>query len=67
MWWQWLIAAVVVIIAVCGFVSIVKLQTHRLSDPTDNTADDVYDRYADSLRKQRRFARNHGGEWGNEE
>jgi hypothetical protein len=67
MWWQWLIAAVVVIIAVYGFVSFVRVQTHKLSDRTDHTADDVYDRYADSQRKQQRFARSHGGEWRNEE
>ena len=50
MWWQYVIAAVVVIFAVWGFVSVVRLQTHRLSDRTDNTAEDVYDRYADSQR-----------------
>lgn len=63
MWWQYLIAAVVVILAVWGFISVVKLQTHRLSDKTDNTAEDVYDRYGDSLDKQRRYARERGGEW----
>ena len=47
MWWQYLIAAVVVILAVWGFITVVKLQTHRLSDKTDNTAEDVYDRYGD--------------------
>ena len=63
MWWQYLIAAVVVILAVWGFISVVKLQTHRLSDKTDNTAEDVYDRYGDSLDKQRRYAQERGGEW----
>ncbi len=48
MWWQYVIAAVLVTLAVWGFVSVVRLQTHRLSDRTDNTAEDVYDRYADS-------------------
>jgi hypothetical protein len=67
MWWQYLIAAVVVIFAIWGFVSVVKLQTHRLSDKTDNTAEDVYDRYSDSLHKQRKYAADHGGEWRNEE
>jgi hypothetical protein len=63
MWWQYLIAAVVVILAVWGFISVVKLQTHRLSDKTDNTAEDMYDRYGDSLDKQRRYAQERGGEW----
>jgi hypothetical protein len=26
----------------------------------------VYDRYADSLQKQRKYAKEHGGEWRNE-
>ena len=67
MWWQYLIAAVVAIFAVWGFVSVVKLQTHRLSDRTDTTAEDVYDRYADSQRKQRKYAGEHAGEWRNDE
>jgi hypothetical protein len=66
MWWQYLIAAAVVIIAVWGFVSMVKLQTRRLSDRTGNTAEDIYDRSADSLRKQRKYAQDRGGEWRNE-
>ena len=66
MWWQYVIAAVVVILAVYGFVSLIKLQTHRVSDQTDNTAEDVYDRYAESPRRQHRYAREHGGEWRNQ-
>jgi uncharacterized membrane protein len=66
MWWQYVIAAVVLIIAVYGFVSLVKVQTHRVSDKTDHTAEDVYDRYAESPRQQHRYARQRGGEWRNE-
>ena len=66
MWWQYVIAAVVVILAVWGFVSVVRWQTHRLSDKTGNTAADVYDRYASTTRQQRKYARERGGEWGNE-
>ena len=65
MWWQYVIAAVVLIIAVYGFVSLVKVQTHRVSDKTDNTAEDVYARYAGSSRQQHRYAQQHGGEWRN--
>ena len=66
MWWQYVIAAVVLIIAVYGFVSLVKVQTNRVSDKTDKTAEDVYDRYAESSRQQHRYAQQHGGEWKNE-
>ena len=65
MWWQYLIAAVVVILR-SGASSVVRLQTHRVSDKTDNTAEDMYDRYGDSLDKQRRYAQERGGEWKNE-
>lgn len=65
MWWQYLIVVVVAVFAVWGFVSVVKLQTRRMSDRTDNTAEDVYDRYADPLPKQRKYAERRGGEWRN--
>lgn len=67
MWWQWLVGAVVVVVAVWGFISVVRMQTHRLSDRTNNTAEDVYDRYADRPREQRKYAQDHGGEWKDEE
>ena len=66
MWWQILIGAVVVIAAVYAFVTLVRFQTRRLSSKTDRTADDVYDPYADPLRKQRRYAQERGGEWKDE-
>lgn len=66
MWWQYVIGAAVVILAIYGFISLVRLQTGRLASRTDRTAEDVYDRYADSARKQRRYARERGGEWRNE-
>lgn len=33
-----------------------------LNRRTTRTAEDMYDQYADSPRKQRRYAREHGGE-----
>jgi hypothetical protein len=65
MWWQYLIVVVVAVFAVWGFLSVVKLQTRRMSARTGNTAEDVYDRYADPLPKQRKYAEQHGGEWRN--
>lgn len=63
MWWQILIGAVVLIAVVYAFVTLVRFQTGRLSSKTDRTADDMYDSYADPLRKQRRYAQERGGEW----
>jgi hypothetical protein len=34
-----------------------------LARKTTRTAESMYDEYADSPRKQRRYAREHGGEW----
>jgi hypothetical protein len=42
-------------------------ETRILSRPTTRTAADMYASYADSLRKQRRYARRHGGDWTNDE
>jgi hypothetical protein len=63
MWWQILIGAVVVIAVVYAFLTLVRFQTRSLSRKTDRTADDLYDSHADSLRKQRRYAQERGGEW----
>jgi hypothetical protein len=67
MWWQYLIGAVVVIVVVYGFISLTRFQTGRLSRKTDRTAEDMYGSYADSLPKQRRYARERGGEWADEQ
>jgi type II secretory pathway component PulL len=66
MWWQYVIMAVVAIVVVYAFVSLTRFQTRRLSRKTDRTAEDMYDSYADSPGKQRRYARRRGGEWRNE-
>lgn len=62
-WWEALIFFAVVIVAIWGFLSMVGLRTRSLSRRTDRTAQDMYDQFADSPRKQRRYARDHGGQW----
>ncbi len=66
MWWQYVIMAVVAIVVVYAFVSLTGFQTRRLTRKTDRTAQDMYDSYADSPGKQRRYARRRGGEWRDE-
>jgi hypothetical protein len=65
-WWEILIFIAVVVLAVWGFASIVGLQTRTLTRHTRRSAQDLYDNFADSPRKQRRYAREHGGEWRND-
>ena len=61
-WWEIILFIAVVIFAIYAFASIVGFRTRSLTRPTDRTAQDMYDNYADSPRKQRSYARHHGGE-----
>ena len=65
-WWEAFLFFAAVILAIWGFVSIVGFRTRTLTRRTDRTAQDMYDEFADSPRKQQRYARRHGGEWRNE-
>jgi hypothetical protein len=62
-WWQYIIIAAVILLGIYGFLTLTRFETRFLSRRTDRTAADLYPSYADSLRKQRRYARQHGGEW----
>jgi hypothetical protein len=62
-WWQYIIIAAVILLGIYGFLTLTRFETRVLSRRTNRTAADMYPSYADSLRKQRRYARQHGGEW----
>ena len=62
-WWGYVLFLLAVAVAIWGFMSLVGFRTQWLSRRTDRTAQDLYPSYADSPRKQRRFAREHGGQW----
>jgi hypothetical protein len=65
-WWEITVFIIVVIVAIWGFASMVGLETRNLTRRTSRTAQDLYSSYGDSPRKQRRYAREHGGSWHNE-
>jgi hypothetical protein len=65
-WWEAILFFAAVILAIWGFISIVGFRTRYLTRRTDRTPEDMYSDYADLPRKQRRYARRHGGEWRNE-
>jgi hypothetical protein len=67
MWWQYIILAAVLVLLLYCFRVIVGHRTRLLTRKTDRTAEDMYDSYADSNRKQRRFARDRGGQWRDDE
>lgn len=63
MWWQYIIIAAVILFGIYGFLTLTGFETRVLSRRTSRRAEDLYPRYADSLRKQRRYAKEHDGEW----
>jgi len=68
MWWlDDIIIPAVLILGVSCFVWLVRLQTWRLTRKTARTAEDLYPRYADSIRQQRKYAKEHGGQLRDEE
>jgi hypothetical protein len=65
-WWETLLFLAAVIVAIWGFASLVGFRTRSVTRRTDRTADQLYDQFADSPRRQRKYARQHGGEWHND-
>lgn len=65
-WWETILFLAAVILAIWGFASLVGFRTRSLTRRTDRTAEQMYDRFADSPRRQRKYARQHGGEWHND-
>ena len=65
--WEYVIIAAVLLLGIYGFLTLTGFETRVLSRRTTRTAADMYDSYGDSLRKQRRYARQHGAERANGE
>jgi len=63
MWWLYVVVVVVLLFGVYAFLVLAGFETRMLSRRTTRTAESMYPRYAGSLRKQRRYARQHGGQW----
>jgi hypothetical protein len=64
MWWlDDIIVPAVLILGVSCFVLLVRSSTRRsVRKTTTRTAEDLYPLYADSIRKQRKYAKEHGGQ-----
>jgi hypothetical protein len=65
--WEYVIVAVILLFGIYAFLVLTGFETRTLSRRTTGTAESMYPSYADSLRKQRRYARQHGGEWTSDE
>lgn len=66
-WWETVLFFIAVGLAIWGFISMVGMRTSFLTRKTTRTAQDLYGNYADSPRKQRKYAREHGGDWSDRE
>ena len=62
---MWLDIGIVALFIFGGyaFLQLVGWRTGWLSRRSKRTAEDMYDNYGDSTRKQHRYAREHGGSW----
>jgi len=64
MWWMDdLIVPALLILGIYCFVVMVGFRTRMLTRKTNRAAEDLYPRYADSLKKQQKYAKEHGGTW----
>lgn len=61
--WLDIVIIALMAFAIYAFLTWSGLQKRLMTRKTGRTAEDMYDSYADSPRKQRRYAREHGGEW----
>jgi hypothetical protein len=61
--WEDILIPALFIFAIYCFAVCVGFRTRMLTRKTTRTAEDLYDRYADSLRKQQKYAKDHGGTW----
>jgi hypothetical protein len=65
MWWlDDIVIPAVLILGVYCFVVLVRHGTRgAIRKNTRRTAENMYPLYADSIRKQRKYAKEHGGTW----
>ena len=66
-WWDYVMVVGAFLIGIFAFWALSRSLGRALSQGSSPVADSMYGNYADSLRKQRRYARQHGGEWKDDE
>lgn len=66
-WWEDVVGVAVGIFVIYCFLVMVGFRTRLLTRRTDRTAESMYSNYADSNRKQRKYAREHSGQWRDDE
>jgi hypothetical protein len=67
MWWEDVLIGAFLIFGVCCFLALVGFNTRRLTHKTSRSAENLYPNFADSPKQQRKYAREHGGNWREDE
>lgn len=63
MWWVDILVPALFIFVIYSFVGLARFRTRTLTRKTTRTVESMYDNYADSLRQQQKYAKDHGGTW----
>jgi hypothetical protein len=64
MWWMnYVVVPAVLLLGIYGLLVVTGFQKRMLTRKNSHTAESTYDNYADSPRKQRQYASQHGGQW----
>jgi hypothetical protein len=66
-WWIYVVVVLLLAAGIYAFLEVVGFRTRLLTRKSTRTAESMYDSYADSPGKQKRYARRRGGEWRDEE
>ncbi len=61
--WIDIVIAALLLFAGYAFFQLVGARTRAAARRSDRRAEDLYPQFADSPRKQQRYAREHGGTW----
>jgi hypothetical protein len=61
--WIYVIVVAVLGFGIYAFLSITGVQARWLSHRSSKTAESMYDNHGNPAREQRRYARQHGGAW----
>lgn len=63
MWWEDILIAVFLLFGLGCFLYLVGFRTRLMTRKTHRTAENLYPDFADSPAEQRKYAREHGGTW----
>jgi hypothetical protein len=66
-WWIYVVVVLLLVAGIYAFLQLVGFRTQMMTRRSTRTAADMYEYYADSPGKQKRYARRRGGEWRDEE